>query len=78
MEIEAIIKDAAMGLSALEICKKHELSEDALYRLLRKHQGLNADLSRRDRVKSRVGKLEKKVREQEEEIKLLRAALKKF
>lgn len=77
-EINEILKDCATGMSALEICEKHDLGERQLYRILRQHRGLNADATRRDRAKQKVSKLERKVKEQEEEIKLLKAALKKF
>lgn len=76
-EIEEIIKDSSMGMSAYEVCAKHNLCEDSLYRILQKYRGLNADAIRRDHVKSKVEKLEKRVRQQEEEIALLRAAFKK-
>jgi hypothetical protein len=77
-EIEKILKDCATGMSMLEICERHDLGERQLYRILRQHRGLNADAARRDRVQKKVSKLERKVKEQEEEIKLLRAALKKY
>ena len=78
-EIENLVKDSEAGLSTAEICKKYELSETALYRILLKHRGLDfADQKRSSVDKKKVNRLEKKIKDQELEIKLLRAALKKF
>lgn len=78
-EVEAIVKEVEDGHSNADICNKYGVSETALYRILLKHRGLGfADQQRSSSDKKKVNRLEKKIKEQEQEIKLLRAALKKF
>lgn len=77
-EVDGIIKDSATGMSVFELCTKHEVSEDQLYRILKKFKGAYSDIARREKSQTKVKKLEKKVREQQQEIDLLRAALKKY
>jgi len=75
-EIEAIVCDAEAGVSALEIAQKYDISETALYTLLRAYRGMPPkDYRKEEEKKSK--KLEKKLAEKEREIVLLKAALKK-
>lgn len=75
-EVEAILRAFANGSSILEINEKFKISESAFYRLLRVSRGLDAQPAK-TRVRSKVEKLEKKLKEREREIALLKAVLKK-
>ena len=77
-EIEDIINDSANGLGMYEISKKYSLSERALYDILSKANGIDPYDKQRKQNKTKVKRLEAKIKEQEEEIKLLRSALKKY
>ncbi len=76
-EIENIVKDCSEGMSMFEVCKKYDISEDQFYRIMRKYKGTYNDAKRRDIYTKKITRLEKKLKEREEEIKLLRSALKK-
>ena len=75
-EIDKIITDYQSGMTQAELSKKYEVSEDAIFRILKKASGTEDGraLKRADQVK----KLEKKLKERDLEIKLLKAALKKY
>ncbi|RYZ89244.1 MAG: hypothetical protein EOP06_09610 [Proteobacteria bacterium] len=75
-EIENIIQDFASESSLHDISVKYSISEDAIYRLLQKHHGSFVPQS--SAKKKKITSLEKKVAEQEKEIALLKAALKKY
>lgn len=74
-EIQGIVKDFTEKRSIPEIAKKYAISEGAIYRLVQKHHGTFVD--EKPKTKKKVKSLEKKIKEQELEIKLLKAALKK-
>lgn len=73
-----IVKDCALGIGVYEICIKYDITEDQFYRITRKYKGIYVDAQRRDSYQKKLAKVEKKLKEKEEEIKLLRAALKKY
>ncbi|MGZ3770766.1 MAG: hypothetical protein ACXVCR_11570 [Bdellovibrio sp.] len=73
-EIENILKDYAADISEFEICSKYSLSGSGFRRILAASRGENPH-SRK--VESKISRLEKKLKEQEKEIALLKAALKK-
>ena len=73
-EIKAILKAFEGGMSQPEISKKFALSEAGFYRILRVSRGETPEASPRN---SRVEQLEKKLKQRDLEIALLKAALKK-
>jgi len=72
-EIKAILEDVGKGLSKHEISKKYGIGDKAIYHIMSEAYG--EPKPKRDQNKIR--KLEKELREREEEIALLKAALKK-
>ena len=75
-EIAKIIADYQGGMTQAELSEKYEVSEDAIFRILKKASGsLN---NRAEKRADQVKKLEKKLKQRDEEIRLLKAALKKY
>lgn len=77
-EITEMITAYEGGLRIADLCTKYEIGENAFYRLLAIHRGYDPAASANERKKGKVKALHKKIKDQEEEIKLLRAALKKL
>ncbi len=75
-EIDQMIAEYQKGLTQAELAEKYQVSEDSIYRILKSASG--ADDGRAKKRSDQVKKLEKKLRERDEEIKLLKAALKKY
>lgn len=73
-EVELILKELGSGLSRAEICMKHSISSTALHRLIADNAGVQPE---KRKVESKIKKLEKIIAQQELEIKLMKAALKK-
>lgn len=74
-ETESILRDFAGGLSILEICTKHSLSESGFYRILGAARG--TDLKGKSKSETKIKRLEKVVQERNREIQLLKNILKK-
>ncbi len=75
-EIGKIIADYQGGMTQADLSKKYEVSEDAIFRILKKASG--AQDHRAEKRADQVKKLEKKLKQRDEEIRLLKAALKKY
>jgi Mor family transcriptional regulator len=75
-EIEQIIAEYQKGLTQAELAEKYQVSEDSICRILKSASG--AEDGRATKRADQVKKLEKKLIERDEEIKLLKAALKKY
>lgn len=73
-EIEDILKDHKEGIAVFEICSKYSLSGSGFRRILAASLGENPNSKKSP---NKVSRLEKKLKEQEKEIALLKAALKK-
>ncbi len=72
-EICSIIEDVKNGMSNYEICKKYDIGETAIGHILSKNHGDPKPSNTTKRIKA----LEKQLQEREEEIDLLKRALKK-
>ncbi len=71
-------KDLDLGMKVSEICKKHGISEGAFYAWKKRFYGVSRDkidLIRTDT--NNVKNLKRKIKQQQEEINVLKAALKK-
>jgi len=75
-EIQIILRAFANGSSIPEISEKFGISESSFYRILRVSRGEEAYASPRKDAK-RIETLEKKLKERDREIALMREALKK-
>ncbi len=75
-EIDQIIAEYQKGLTQAELAEKYQVSEDSIYRILKSASG--HEDSRAKKRADQVKKLEKKLKQRDEEIKLLKAALKKY
>ncbi len=72
-EIKEILKAQANGVPISEICKQFDMSQTAYYRLIHASQGAMPK-----KAESKIKKLEKKLKEREREIALLKEILKKI
>lgn len=77
-EIKEIVKAYENKTDLNEICKKYSLSQTSFYRMLAKHRGYDNEANYKAKRTTEHQKLKKKIKQQEEEIKILRAALKKY
>jgi hypothetical protein len=77
-EILEMITAYEGGLRIADLCTKYAIGESAFFRLLALNRGYDPKASCEERRKDKVKSLHKKIKDQEEEIKLLRAALKKL
>ncbi|PIU00604.1 MAG: hypothetical protein COT74_04440 [Bdellovibrionales bacterium CG10_big_fil_rev_8_21_14_0_10_45_34] len=75
-EIEGILRAFAQGRSLIEISRDFQVSEGAFYRILRDSRGAPVYPGERQR-RAKINRLEKKLKERDREIALLRSALKK-
>lgn len=75
-EVENILREFASGLSLVDICEKHQMSESGFYRLLSASKGVDPNAYRK-KNESKIAKLEKELAKREKEIRLLKMVLKK-
>jgi transposase-like protein len=75
-EIKAISKASLDGVPVAEICQRFEISESSLYRILGAVRANKPPPKKVPSIK-KIESLEKKLREREREIALLKAILKK-
>ena len=79
-EIQGILDDVTSGVSKYQICKKYDLSETALYRILSLIAGKPPSdyLKSIKKNKDKIKKKKKIIQEQSKQIEFLRNALKKL
>jgi Mor family transcriptional regulator len=75
-EIAQIVSEYQKGLTQADLAEKYQVSEDSIYRILKSASG--TEDARAKKRSDQVKKLEKKLKARDEEIKLLKAALKKY
>lgn len=77
-QIAEILKEYSQGLKFIELSKKYSIGESSFYRLLKNYKGLNAEEIKKLRHQDKeLGRMKRKLSEQDFEIKLLKKALKK-
>lgn len=77
-EAEAMLKEYSEGVKLRDLCKKYEIGESTFYRWKSMYDGLTAgEIVENRRLKKQNQRLEKKLKQQEDEMKALRSALRK-
>lgn len=77
-DIVRMLKDYDNGMKANAICRKYGISEATFYRVKRKFEGMGKESIKYARDRDRNwGLLQKKLKTQEQEIKILKAVLRK-
>lgn len=74
-EVEEILRAFAKGDSIAEVCKRFDITESSFYRLLKSSRGEDPNAKRKQ--ESKIAKLEKKLKDRDLEVHILKSILKK-